>query len=50
MTHKIGCAHLGYLYLGLKYLCSREMAPYRVKICLLDVADEGGCPLDCPFY
>jgi len=50
MAHRIGCIHLGRIYLGLKCLNSHEKMLYNVKICLLNVADESGCFSNCPFY
>ena len=47
MAHKIGCIHLVHIYLGLK---GREKMLHRVKICLLNIADEEGCLSGCPFY
>jgi hypothetical protein len=47
MAHKIGCIHMGYVYLGLK---SQEEMLHRVKICLMNVANEEGCLSGCPFY
>ena len=46
MAYKTGCIHLGYIYLCLK---SRENMLYKVKICLLNVANENDCLSDCPF-
>ena len=50
MAYNVGCIHLGYIYLGLKDQNSREKILYKVKICLLNIADENGCLPDCPFY